>query len=208
MAFSLRRKPSIPDREPREIPGKGEALGQNQSDAALWQKFREGNEPAFAAIYDRNFNILFRYGLKQVRDRELVGDAIQDLFIELWETRDRLGEVRNITNYLLTCIRRKVVARAIKAGKRSLVPVNELLEEEPVPSLEHQLVERQAFDQRRKEIKHAVSKLNTSQQEIIFLKYYCQIDYPEIAEIMDTDTKSVYNLMARTMKRLRDHFGF
>ncbi|SFW76325.1 RNA polymerase sigma factor, sigma-70 family [Sinomicrobium oceani] len=208
MALSFNRKPSTPDREPHEIPGNGESVVQNQTDTELWRAFREGSESAFASIYNRNFNILFRYGLKQVRDRELVGDAIQDLFVELWETRERLGDVRIITHYLLTCIRRKVVARAIKAGKRSLVPVDELLEGEPVPSLEHLLVERQAFDQRRKEVRHAVSQLNTNQQEIIFLKFHCRIDYPEIAEIMDTDTKSVYNLMARTMKRLRDHFGF
>ncbi|WP_170164496.1 RNA polymerase sigma factor [Sinomicrobium pectinilyticum] len=208
MALSFNRKPSTPDREPHEIPGNGESVVQNQTDTELWRAFREGSESAFASIYDRNFNILFRFGLKQVRDRELVGDAIQDLFVELWETRERLGDVRIITHYLLTCISRKVVARAIKAGKRSLVPVDELLEGEPVPSLEHLLVERQAFDQRRKEVRHAVSQLNTNQQEIIFLKFHCRIDYPEIAEIMDTDTKSVYNLMARTMKRLRDHFGF
>ena len=195
-------------KEPGVSNEKNEHRDKELSDVELWNAFREGSETAFATIYKRNITSLFSYGLKQVRNKDLVRDAIHDLFVELWDARERMGEVHNISHYLLKSIRRKVIYEAVRQGKKSDLPVTEVLQQSSTPSAEHSLMEKQEFDRQRKIIKRALDQLNPRQREIIFLKYHCRIRYREIAEIMDTDKTAVYNLMAKTMKKLREHLKF
>lgn len=65
-------------------------------DVQLWQDFQIGSESAFATIYEKNANFLYSYGLKIVSDKELVKDSIQDLFVELWDAKNRVSKVRSI----------------------------------------------------------------------------------------------------------------
>ncbi len=83
-------------------------------DCQLWQEFQQGSETAFSRIYRLHASLLYGYGMKLVKDKELIKDCIQDLFIEMWNTKNRLGSVKNIKSYLFKSIRRKLIAAAIK----------------------------------------------------------------------------------------------
>lgn len=177
------------------------------SDVQLWNEFQSGSEEAFATIYKNNADRLYSYGLKLVRDKELVMDAIQDLFVELWDAKERLGKVRSIKSYLYKSLRRKLIATAVKLRKVTSDSVEDGFLHEMEPSPERSLIERQHFDAQRKKVKKALSSLNQAQQEIIHLKYYGQLSYQEIAEAMEMDKKAVYNLMARAIHQLRNSLG-
>ncbi|WP_335965400.1 sigma-70 family RNA polymerase sigma factor [Galbibacter sp. PAP.153] len=185
---------------PSEQPAVAVKIKEDQ----LWQDFQSGNEEAYAAIYEQNAAKLYSYGMKLLRDENIVKDAIQDLFVELWDAKGRLGKVQAITPYLLKSIRRKILHSATRERRTTTLEETDLFIQ-VIPSAEHNLVERQQYDRKRQEIREALAKLNKNQQEIIHLKYYCRISYQEIAEIMESDTKSVYNLMARTVKQLRKY---
>ena len=73
------------------------------------------------------------------------------------------------------------------------------------PSAEFSLIEKQRFDEERKSLLKVMEKLNDKQREIIHLKYYSNFSYEEISEIMSLDKKATYNLMAHTIKLLRQH---
>ncbi|SHI70140.1 RNA polymerase sigma factor [Pseudozobellia thermophila] len=164
-----------------------------------------GNEAAYSTIYKDNVRFLYSYGLKLVSNKDLVKDAIQDLFVELWDSKERLGQVRSIKSYLYKSIRRKLIAQASKKRKRFAdTSESELLRLE-TPSTEINLIEKQRFDDERKQLLKTLGKLNAKQREIIHLKYYANLGYDEISEIMGLDKKGVYNLMAHTIKLLRQY---
>ena len=177
------------------------------TDVQLWNEFQSGNEAAFATIYKNNVNRLYSYGLKLVWDKELVMDAIQDLFVELWDSKERLGKVRSIKSYLYKSLRRKLITAAVKLRKVTSESDESDFLDGSEPSPERSLIERQHFDVQRKKVKKALLSLNHKQQEIIHLKYYGQLSYQEIAEAMDMDKKGVYNLMARAIHQLRNSLG-
>lgn len=162
---------------------------------------------AFAHIYSDNAQRLYSYGLKLVNDRDMVKDSIQDLFVEIWDTKDRLGPVRSIKAYLYKSIRRKLIRQASHKRKR----YNETFEletvQETVPSIEIRLIEKQRFDDEHKLVITALNKLSEKQREIIHLKYYGNMNYDEISEIMELDKKATYNLMAHTIKLLKQDLG-
>lgn len=184
------------------LPAEG---ASKPTDLQLWREFQSGSESSFTIIYRDNAARLYSYGKKLVNDKELVMDAIQDLFVELWDAKERLGQVESIKSYLYRSIRRKIIAPAGKQRNHTFEISDSLLE--PSHSIEHSLIEKQRFDQERRELKKALSNLNPNQREIIHLKYHAQLNYQEIAEIMGTDKKAIYNLMARTIHQLRQHWG-
>ncbi|SHG90306.1 RNA polymerase sigma factor [Flagellimonas flava] len=177
------------------------------SDLQLWQEFKSGSENAFATIYNDNASRLYSYGIKLVHDQDLVKDTIQDLFVELWNTKQRLGEVKSIKSYLYKSIRRALISKA--SNKRNRLGFFYHLErfEETVPSQEIHLIEKQRFDEERKKLKKALGKLNPKQQEVIHLKFYSRLSYEEIAEVMSLDKKKTYNLVAYTLKLLRQYLS-
>ena len=142
-----------------------------------------------------------------MNDKDLVKDCIQDLFVEIWDTKDRLGPVRSIKAYLYSSIRRKLIRRASHKRKRFNEVHGMEVVQEPVPSIEIRLIEKQRFDDERRQVVKALGKLNKKQREIIHLKYYGDLGYDEISEIMGLDKKATYNLMAHTIKLLRQDLG-
>lgn len=177
------------------------------TDLQLWQEFKSGNETAFASIYNNNIANLYHYGLSLVHDENLVKDCIQDFFVELWNSKNRLSDIKSIQPYLYKSIRRKIIGKASSTRKRQFALERIESCENMVSSAEISLFEKQRFDEERRRLKKALNALNPKQREIIYLKFYGLLSYKEISEVMSLDKKGVYNLMAYTIKLLRQHMA-
>ncbi len=175
-------------------------------DVQLWQEFQLGNEEAFAMIYKKNVSPLYNYGLKIVNDKELVKDCIQDLFVEIWNNRTYLGKVISIRSYLYTCIRRKIISVTQKNRmKVSDTEKNAVLDSLYSFSEERSLIEKQNFEQQKRLLNVALTKLTNRQREVLHLKYIAQLSYNEITQIMSLSKKGAYKLVDRALQGLRKH---
>lgn len=178
------------------------------SDRKLWEEFRTGDEAAYASIYSEYADQLYSYGMKLIPHRERVMDAIQDLFVGMWESRGRLGNVSSIKAYLFVSLRRRIIATSNKQRKVLLTgEKDELFLSDTVPSSEQSFIEKEQMEKEYGALNKAIDSLNERQREIIYLKYYARMKYDDIAEVMEIDKKATYNLMARTMDRLKHLMG-
>ncbi len=176
-------------------------------DSQLWKEFQSGSEAAFAQIYRDNVPLLYNYGLKLVKDKNLVKDCIQNLFIEIWDAKHRLGNVKSIKSYLIKSLRRKVISETVRGRKLYDNAKFTITSEPMVQAKAHSLAEKQEFDLQKQHLKEAVKKLTDRQREIIYLKYYALLSYAEIAEIMSLSSKGTYKLMGRAIHFLRKYMG-
>lgn len=71
----------------------------------LWNDFREGNEEAFSKLYELFAADLYRYGYNLVRNKQIVEDCLHELFLHLYNKRNRLGPTNNIRFYLYRTLR-------------------------------------------------------------------------------------------------------
>ncbi len=69
---------------------------REEKNSILWREMKEGNEFAFREIFELFSNPLFQYGWTIVKDRELVKDCVQELFISLWVNRQSIGTARSV----------------------------------------------------------------------------------------------------------------
>jgi len=181
-------------------------ITEDSSDLRLWRNFQEGSDSAYETIYRNYAASLFAFGLKLTRDKELVKDCIQDLFVEIWKSKHRLASVKSIKSYLFKSIRRKVIAESVKKRKKFtdnvLAKLPKYLQD---CSVEVSLIESQNFTLQQQKLKMAMSMLTDRQKEIIHLKFYSFLSYVEISEVMSLSMKGTYKLMGRSICRLRKH---
>lgn len=167
-------------------------------DSALWNSFRDGDDNALVIIFDRYAQPLYNYGRKVFTDKETVRDCIQDLFLEICKNRSGLGPTDSIKFYLFKSLRRKLVRIKMK------VPISGLEETDKVtPSPEAEIIEKQHAEQRQIILDNRLSRLTNRQREAIFLRYFEELSYEKIAQVMELNRQSIYNLINESMAILK-----
>jgi RNA polymerase sigma factor (sigma-70 family) len=178
------------------------------TDSELWNAFRQGDDEAFAFMYQKYGPVLYSYGYHLCRDRELVEDSIQDLFIHLQQHRTRLGETDSIRFYLYRSLRRRIAEKA-QANSRwtSAEEMPHALDFEVSYPAEVDLVDQQTADEQKRKIEFLLNRLPRRQKEALYLMYYERLSYPEVAQVMGLEIKSVYNLIYNALVGLRQHIS-
>jgi RNA polymerase sigma factor (sigma-70 family) len=175
----------------------------HMDDAALWTAFRNGDERAFMIIFDNFSKSLYNYGCKILPEKEIVKDAIQELFIELWKNRATLGETGAIKFYLFKCLYRKLLRIQSKNSKSIFVRFSSGMSEEILPSHEFFLIAEQISAEQREHLVALLDKLTKRQREAVFLRYFEELSFEKISGIMNLSKQAVYNLISQALEHLR-----
>lgn len=171
-------------------------------DEALWLSFTKGDEAAFEQLFTRHFPKLFQYGRKFSPDADFIKDAIQDLFAELWQRRTYLSPTPSVRNYLYKSLRRKMGRLSANLPER--VELTDEADQFTVTlSPEQILVDDEFAAQQSEQMAHWLSFLTPRQREAIYLRFYHDMDYDEIATVMTVSNHAARNLIYEALKLLR-----
>jgi RNA polymerase sigma factor (sigma-70 family) len=173
-------------------------------DSTLWVSFKKGNDLAFSILYKKYVQRLYRYGMHSCRDKDLVLDCLQELFTLLWDRREKVSDVTCVNYYLFKSFRRLLMNR-LTIGKKFLISISdrESYGFDFVPSQEDSLIEEEWETERNRKVRNSLQSLTKRQREAIFLKFFNQLSYHEVAAIMDLHVDSVYNLISKSIDVLR-----
>lgn len=178
---------------------------ENSDEALLWNLFRQGNENAYAQIYESYFFALYNYGIKIIRDKDLVKDCIQDLFINLWRTKHNLAEVTFIKPYLYKSLRHDLIRKLRHVNQTDSLAADPGANYnfEIVLSHEVEIIDNQIAKDQKKFIINELNALTKRQKEVVFLKFYENLSYQEIATVMSISVDAVYNLLSLALGALK-----
>lgn len=176
------------------------------SDKKLWNKLKNGDKKALEQIYRTYFNDLYSYGKKFSRDEDNIQDCIQELFVEIWNRRERLSETDAIKPYLFISLKRKIF-HSIKKIKKSTDTELEESYFDAELSIDQILINSETDAEQKNKLKLAFQQLSDRQKEILYLKYYSEMDYDEITKIMDLNYQSARNLVSRAIAKLSKHIS-
>lgn len=173
------------------------------NDILLWQAFKEGDRDAYAHIYQRYFKNLYEYGFRINDDKYLVQDCIHDLFVKLWNNKSTLGNVKSIKPYLLVSLRSTIYNKTKQEDKITSVDIEDDRRFEMTFLAETTFAEKENTSEQSKKLLEALNRLTPRQKEIIYLKYFEELEYEEIANIMNISVKAAYKLSARAIEAFR-----
>lgn len=173
------------------------------TDGKLWDAFRSGDKSALRTIYEEHFDALMDYGCRYCQDLNLVEDHLHDLFVYIWKNRERLGSTDSIRAYLLLSLRRSIIKGTKRNSKIKSIGEDESYHFHLESAVEDQIIEDESVVENRALLGQALGALSGRQREAIYLKYYKEMEYSEISEVMGINYQSVRNLIFNGLKALR-----
>lgn len=88
-------------------------------DSDLLLQIKQDIREAFDEIYNRYWHVLYNSAYKRTRDREQCRDAIQNVFIDLWQRRADL-HITNLSAYLQQAVRFQILKAISKNPQQSV----------------------------------------------------------------------------------------
>ncbi|MFC0183809.1 RNA polymerase sigma factor [Pseudarcicella hirudinis] len=138
----------------------------------LWQKARFGDKEAFCQLCENHYKILFNYATSFTKDRELIKDQIQDLFLYLWEQRNTINEIRVITIYLIKALRNNLLQH-LRRNQWNILNDNftEDLNFFEEMNAETSLISHEIYSQNEQRIRQAIALLPKDSRKCCFLNF-------------------------------------
>lgn len=171
---------------------------------AWWKSFLEGDKDALSALYRFYFPVLYEYGVRLHQREELVKDCIQDLFIKLWTNRHNLQAAHDPRRYLLIALRGAIYNKLKQAGNHKVVPYEQHHDFRLTFSAESAYIKKEAASLQSQQLLNALEKMSPRQKEIIYLRFYEEMEYEDISAVMGITVKAAYKLYARALEALKD----
>lgn len=171
-------------------------------DIDWWNNLKNGDPQALGHLYDSYVDKLFISAMYITTDRELAKDAIQEVFLEIWNYRKTIGQINDSKAYLT-----KVLSRILFKKLRSthLFVADEIAETIcPDLNVEERIVASDLNMENHHRLTIAISKLSKRQKLLLELSFYQSLTYEQIAAKLQLNYQSVNNLAFRTFRRLRE----
>jgi len=169
----------------------------------LWKNIQNGNKEAFNQLFKLYYSNLKAYGIKIAADESTAQEAIQLLFVKIWDKRTSLNKVTNVKSYLISAYRRQLLDLIEKEQKSKNISDNRANFNIAPDEL---LIFKQEQNQKAQQLAKLLNQLPEKQREIIYLRFYNQLSYLEIAEIIDLNYQSVRNYGVKAIRFLRKNW--
>lgn len=175
----------------------------NMNDLQLWKRLKSGDANALKEIYNLYLGSLEGYSRKFTNETEIIEDAIHDLFIQIWNKKENLSDTDSIIKYLCISLRRELIRRIEKSNRRIGIEYADINDIGFSLSIEDILIQNEVDENNRIKLHQAFKLLSDRQREALYLKYYEEMSYEQICEIMDINYQSVRNLISKGIIELR-----
>ncbi|HEY4784970.1 MAG TPA: RNA polymerase sigma factor [Bacteroidales bacterium] len=174
------------------------------TDQIRWEQFMGGDQAALSQIFLEFHDDLFNYGMKLSANDDIVKDSIQDLFLKLWKNRQNLDKVKVIKPYLFKSLRHHIFDSIELRKSLRLTDEESNRAFEVVYSHEDFLIDEQINTETRDKVIQALNQLTPRQREAIYLRYFEELEFSTVAQVMEMNVQSVRNTIHRGMQVMRD----
>jgi RNA polymerase sigma factor (sigma-70 family) len=173
----------------------------------VWARFRTGNQLAFSEIYEEFIDRLMAYGSKITRDRELVKDCIQDIFIDLYRLQPDLRNPEYIEFYLFKSLKNSIVRKAQKDKKLKSLSEEEMIVFDLNIDVDRDVFDLESDQLRIERLKSIVQTLDPQKRELLFLKFNSEMNYNEIGQLLNINPDAAKKQVYRLLDQIREKYG-
>jgi RNA polymerase sigma-70 factor (ECF subfamily) len=174
--------------------------GEESGPWVLVRAAQAGDMRAFSELFERYYDVVFRYVLFRMNDRTLAEDITQETFLRALR---RISSVtyqgRDIGAWFVTIARNLIFDHVKSSRYRLESTTSDIIELSPTTHGPEQQVLDLATNE---EVLRCVRKLNADQQECISLRFLQGLSVAETAKIMDRNEGAVKALQHRAVRRL------
>lgn len=174
------------------------------SDKILIKRLSEDNESALTAIYNMYWKLLYTAAFKVLRNKELSEDIVQNVFISLWNNREKLEIKVSLKSYLYASTRYQVFAKIRKNEHKLHYELLDNIDNRlKKTSPETELMYKELVEQ----INTVVDSLPKKCRIVYRLSREKHLSHKEISQKLNISTKTVENHITKALNTLRLSLG-
>jgi RNA polymerase sigma-70 factor (ECF subfamily) len=155
---------------------------------------------AYKQLFLLFYPSLVSFAVSIIRSKEVSEEIVSDVFLKIWEKRQKLDKVENLSFYLFTAVRNRCLNQLQDQKNRASLEISDAVIE--FKSLYHDPEQRLISAETIKEIQKAVQDLPPRCRMIFKLVKEEGFRYKEVAELMQLSVKTVENQMSLAFKKI------
>jgi RNA polymerase sigma-70 factor (ECF subfamily) len=179
-----------------------------RSDVQLMLDVKAGDEASFNLLLQKYRTPLINFLFRMVRDSATAEDLAQEVFLRVYRARKQYSPSAKFTTWLFR-IATNLALNSVRDNRHRQMdisidaPVEE--DETPLqlPAREMRIDEHMIERDRAEFIRQAISSLPEKQRVAVLLHKYEEMDYAEIAKILECSESALKSLLFRAYETLR-----
>jgi RNA polymerase sigma factor (sigma-70 family) len=154
------------------------------------------------SLYDQYANDLLMYGLKMGYQKDVLEDAIHDVFYRICRSPHKLKKIEKIKLYLFKSLKNQLLNISKSTVKNSTADIQEFNLTVRIDSL-HLLIEEEEQKIVKEKINKLLEVLSDRQREVIYLRFFQEMTYDEISIMLKMTPASVKNVVYKAINKIR-----
>lgn len=180
------------------------------TDAELLARFSEGDEAAFRDLVNRYKNGLYAFLKQFLNHQDMVEDAFQETFLQLFTSRDSFDTSRPLRPWLFTIAANKAKDALRKRQRTAAIPIGSIAESQEMTfdDVLNSLTSDSTMpydDLQKSETASLVGQIITDMpenlREILILAYFDKFSYKQMAQILSIPIGTVKSRLHTAVAR-------
>jgi RNA polymerase sigma-70 factor (ECF subfamily) len=181
-------------------------------DAQLMLRVREGDEESFRLLLEKHRNPVVHFLYRMVQDEAVSEELSQEVFLRVYRSRGTYEPTARFTTWLFR-IATHLALNWLRDGKNERrqarldddgdgdSPTREVADRRP--SVEQQMV----YQVMLQEVRNAIALLPGKQRAAVLMHKYEEMEYSQIATVLECSESAVKSLLFRAYETLRSRLA-
>lgn len=168
--------------------------------AGLIRRVQQNDSDAFAELYTLTYQRQYAYACRILRDERLAQDAIQEMYIVIFQSLGELREPKFFTTWMTSITQRICFDMRRKQQREPGGAEDELIDNMPDEAASPERTNE------KRDLRDLVRQLPFKEREAITLKYFAEMELKDIARSMDCSVSSVTRYLQRGYDKIRQFY--
>jgi RNA polymerase sigma-70 factor, ECF subfamily len=202
--FSAETQPGMTERVNTVMGGAAAALDY---DAELMLRVKEGDGASFGVLLNKHRSSVVHFLYRMVQNHAVAEELAQDVFLRVYRSRGTYEATAKFTTWLFR-ISTHLALNSLRDGRHergqerldddtSTLPVRQVAD--GGPSVEQRMV----HESRMYEVRQAIAGLPQKQRAAVLMHKYEEMEYSQIARVLQCSESAVKSLLFRAYETLR-----
>jgi RNA polymerase sigma-70 factor (ECF subfamily) len=177
-------------------------------DAQLMLRVKEGDDESFRLLLEKYRNPVIHFAYRMVQDRAISEELAQEVFLRVYRSRQTYEPTAKFTTWLFR-IATHLALNWLRDGRKERgqqrldddrdgeMPAREVADR--LPSMEQRMV----YQTRLQEVRDAIALLPDKQRAAVLMHKYEEMEYAQIAGVLECSESAVKSLLFRAYESLR-----
>jgi len=177
-------------------------LRKDISDELILEEYRNNRDRGFRLLFDKYHERIYFHIRRIVILHEDADDALQDTFLKIWKNLDKFRRESSIYTWVYRIASNEAIALVKKRKSNTGLPLENLSEyfnssEEGGKWFDG--------DEAEQKLRNAILKLPEKQKLVFNLKYYEDMRYEEMSEVLNTSVGALKASYHHAVKKIEDY---